>query len=142
MQPSNPIRHNKSSLTQEMRMMANNHGPRRPQPQPQRFPNSKPNMNSRPRGFPMHNTFTNHSMIPPNQSRGMQSMGNPLQRSMHQRNFQKNQYSNSQINRNNPQSMATIRSPNQLGASKSFAQGLYGRNNPSINHSNVISVSP
>ena len=133
MQPNKPIKHTKSSLNQELRMMANSQGLRRPQ-QPNRY--QAPSGIKRPRGFPVHNTFGKQPMIPGNQARGTHSITNPLQRSANYRSFQN---SNIKLSNNAP-SMNNIRSPNQLGASRSFAQGLYSGKNPSINHSNVISV--
>lgn len=132
MQPSQPIKHTKSSLNQELRMMANNYPNRMPQQHPQ-----YKNNNRRPQGFPNHNTFTNPAMIPSNLRRNNQR--NPLQQNS--RSFQNRQpYNLNQVNGNNPRSMGGIWSPNQLGGSKSFAQGNFKKNNPSINHSNVVSV--
>jgi hypothetical protein len=134
MQPSHPIKHTKSSLTEEMRMMNHRFPQRRPQPNS----NFRKNNNGRPVGFPMHNTFTNQGMIPSNGGRGTHSITNPLQRSTNYRSFQnRNNPNMNPINRNNPRSMATFKSNNQLGASRSFAPGLPSS---SIHHSNVISV--
>ena len=134
MQPSNPIKHTKSSLNQELRMMANKFPTRRPQPNPY----FKKNNNSRPQGFPNHRTFKNPPMIPSNNPRNIHSMTGPVNRSGRYGSFMSKRPID--VNTNMPQSMAGIKSPNQLGASRSFAPGFQMRNNPSINHSNVISV--
>ena len=134
MQPSYPIKHTKSSLTEEMRMMNQKFPQRRPQPNPY----FQKNNNNRPTGFPVHNTFTSQRMNP-SQPRP-NPMNNPLQRSTNYRSFQnKHNLNLNGVNRNNPRSMAALRSPNQLGGSRSFAPGL-PMGSPSINHSNVISV--
>jgi hypothetical protein len=132
MQPSQPIKHQKTSLTQEMQMMAQQYPARRPNP------NYNRNFGGRPQGFPNHNTFTNPSLIPSNRRQNINPMAQPINMNKRHGSFQSKQplY----INQNNPKSMAGIRSPNNLGASKSFAMNFQGNNNPSINHSNVISV--
>lgn len=134
MHPSNPIKHTKSSLNEELQMMSNKYPQRRQQPNQYRQNNN----NFRPQGFPNHKSFKNRNVVQSNARLNTNSMTNPLQRNARHGSFMSKNPINT--NRNIPQSMTGIRSPNQLGASRSFAPGHQMRNNPSINYSNVISV--